>query len=225
MSGNQIYSRLVCSNVQVDLLRFRSGVLYEQDYPMLTMAAGVIDTLPIYLADTAVSGYDDASIRALIRKSVKKLGGKMVVIDYLQLISIIGHRGNRESEVGQISRNLKQLARGLNIPVVAIAQLSRKCEEGLDKRPTLSSLRESGALEQDADVVIFLYRDEYYFKDKSKEKGVCEAIIGKQRNGPTCTIKLQFAASFARFGNLDLNRPEMDNQGQEQEEKQYCWTD
>jgi len=220
MSGNQIYSRLACCKGEVDLLRFRSGKLFDSDYPKLMWAAGEIEAAPIYLADTAISGCDEMSIRGIIRKAVKKYGVKIVGIDYLQLMTMKGHRGNREGEVASISRGLKQLSRNLDIPIVALCQLSRKCEEGPDKRPTLSSLRESGAIEQDADVVIGLYRDEYYKKD-SRDKGIAEAIILKQRNGPTFTVKLQFTGAYARFGNLDQSRQEYQERTQPVEREEW----
>lgn len=205
MSGGQIYTRLACTNSEIDMKRFRTGKLYDTDYPKLSVVAGAIDAAPIYVADTSTCGTDDNSIKSLIRYAKKKLGIKIAVIDYLQLISVKGHRGSRENEVAQITRGLKQTAQQLQLPIVALSQLSRKCEEGLDKRPTLPALRESGAIEQDSDGVIGLYRDEYYNK-KTDAKGICEAIVLKQRNGPTDTVKLQFAASYARFGDLESGR-------------------
>lgn len=207
MPGAQIYSRLACSKASVNMLALRSGKLADSDFTKFMLAEEAIQCLPFYLADVAISGYDDGSIRGLVRKAVRKMGIKLFVVDYLQLMSIKGHRGNRENEVSQISRGLKQLARHLGIAVVGLAQLGRECEKRPDKRPELSDLRESGAIEQDADNVLMVYRDEYYHKD-TDEKGVAEVIIKKQRNGPPCTVKLQFTAAFARFGSLDQNRPE-----------------
>jgi replicative DNA helicase len=211
MSGSQIYARLACSKASVNILNFRSGKLLAEDYGKFIVAEAEIQPLPFYLADTAVSGCDEANIRGIIRKAVRKYGIKLVVIDYLQLMGVKGHRGSRENEVSTISRALKRLARQLDIPIVALCQLSRKCEERPNKRPVMSDLRESGAIEQDADGIIGLYRDEYYNKE-SDSKGIAEVMLLKQRNGPACTVKLQFAAAFARFGNLDKDRQEPETQ-------------
>lgn len=205
MSGNAIYSRLACSRARVDLKKFRAGFLSKSQIGDLRGASAKIAEVPVFLADSAQIGSERQAIHGVIRRAVKSHGAGLAVVDYLQLMRIAGHRGNRETEVSTLSRGLKELAKELDIPIVALSQLSRECEKRDDKRPRMSDLRESGAIEQDVDLLIGLYRDEYYRKD-TRDRGIAEAVVMKQRNGPTGTVKLQFDAAFARFGNLDLNR-------------------
>ncbi len=200
MSKEQLVQRLLCSEARVDSSRLRVGFLHENDWPKLTKAAGGLSEAPLYIDDMAAQTV--LEMRAKCRRLQREKGLDLVVIDYLQLV-----RGgskfsdSREREISDISRSLKALAKELHIPVVALSQLNRSVESRQDKRPQLSDLRESGALEQDADVIAFVYRDEVYNKE-SPDKGMAEIIIGKQRNGPIGTARLAFLNSYTRFENL-----------------------
>ena len=199
MSKSQIVQRMLCSEARIDTHALRRGKMPEEDWPKLSLAAGRLSAAPIFIDDSA--GISPLEIKAKARRLKAQYDLGLVLIDYLQLIQTGLRVENRQQEISQISRSLKGLARELNIPVVAVSQLSRAVELRSNQRPRLSDLRESGALEQDADVVAFIYREEYY-KPKSSKKGIAEVIISKQRNGPTGTIELAFLKEYTRFENL-----------------------
>ena len=201
MSKEQLSLRMLCAEARIDSSRLRSGFFSRDDWVKLTDAAGVLSEAPIYIDDAP--DLSAMTIRAKARrlKMDKDLG--LIFIDYLQLMKGQGNQERRDLEISDISRSLKILAKELNVPVVALSQLNRKLEERSDKRPQLSDLRESGALEQDADVVAFIYRDEVYNKDENNpNRGKAELIIAKQRNGPTGTVKLAFVREYTRFERL-----------------------
>ena len=202
MSKESLVQRVLCAEARVDLSRFRRGRLDDDDYARLATAAGYLQNMRLHIDDTA--GLSIVEFRARARKlkaDVPNLG--MIIVDYLQLMVGKGKSENRQQEVSEISRGLKALAKELSIPVVALSQLSRAVEQRPDKRPMMSDLRESGALEQDSDLVMFLYRPEYYFGPVDKQgnslEGRAEMIIGKQRNGATGKIDLAFVKEFTRF--------------------------
>ncbi|MEX2584469.1 MAG: replicative DNA helicase [Gemmatimonadota bacterium] len=202
MSKEALVQRMLTSEARVDASRVRTGRLRDDDYPRLAQAAGLLNTAPIYIDDTA--GISILEMRAKARRlKSDRPDLAMVIVDYLQLMQGNGRTENRQQEVSEISRGLKALAKELDIPVVALSQLSRAVESRPDKRPMMSDLRESGALEQDADVIMFLYRPEYYHgptdKDGNSLEGRAELIVGKQRNGATGTIQLMFHKEFTRF--------------------------
>lgn len=204
MPRAQIGNRMLCSEGRIDLGRMRTGMMSPTDWSNMTNAAARIAALALTVDDGAALSLVD--VRAKSRRAqseAKKRGRKLalVVVDYLQLMSAGKECGSREQEVSEISRGLKQLAKELGVPVIALSQLNRQCESRNDKRPQLSDLRESGAVEQDADNVVFIYRDDYYKRD-SEERGIAELIIAKQRNGPTATVKVRFEAQYTRFDNL-----------------------
>ena len=204
MSKEQLAMRLLCSEARVDSHKIRSGFLSRQECGKLLQAAGLFMDVPIYIDDTP--GISPLELRAKARRIMSDQGLGLVVVDYLQLMRGRETAERREQEISEISRSLKGLAKELDIPVIAIAQLNRKVEERADKRPLLSDLRESGAIEQDADVIAFIYRDEVYAKNACKEPGVAEIIIGKQRNGPSGeTVKLAYISTYTRFENLAVN--------------------
>lgn len=201
MSAAQLVQRMICAEAQIDASRMRTGKFEGDDWERMAMAVGLLSEADIHIDDTP--GITVNEIRAKCRRLKKegKLG--MIVIDYLQLIQGRGRSGaNRQEEVSQISRTLKQIARELEVPVIALSQLSRGVEQRQDKRPMMSDLRESGAIEQDADIVAFLYRDDYYDKETEK-KNIIEIIIAKQRNGPVGTVELVFMKNFNKFVNHD----------------------
>ena len=199
MSKEQLAIRMLCSEARVDRARLRSGVLSESDWPKLTMAAGALSDAPIFIDDSAAISVLELRAKARRLKADRGLG--LVIVDYLQLMRGRSGAERREQEISEISRSLKALAKELNIPVIAISQLSRKAEDRPGRRPQLSDLRESGAIEQDADVIIFIYRDEVYNPD-SDQRGTAEVIIGKQRNGPTGKADLSFISEFTTFKDL-----------------------
>lgn len=203
MSKEQVAIRMLCSEARLDAHKLRGGFLSESDWPKLTRAAGTLSEAPIFVDDTA--GINVLEMRAKSRRLRKdqKLG--LIIVDYLQLMREKTHTDSREQEISAISRSLKGLAKELNIPVIALSQLNRRVEERQNKRPQLADLRESGAIEQDADVIIFIYRDEVYRED-SPEKGIAEIIIGKQRNGPIGVPKLAFIDKYTRFESLAYGR-------------------
>ena len=204
MSKEQLAMRLLCSEARVDSHKIRSGFLSRQECGKLLQAAGLFMDVPIYIDDTP--GISPLELRAKARRIMADKGLGLVVVDYLQLMRGRETVERREQEISEISRSLKGLAKELDIPVIAIAQLNRKVEERADKRPLLSDLRESGAIEQDADVIAFIYRDEVYAKQGCKEPGVAEIIIGKQRNGPSGeTVKLAYISTYTRFENLAVS--------------------
>ena len=200
MAREQLVLRMLCSEARVNSSKVRSGYLGERDFPQLAKAAGRLHEAPIYIDDTpAISVLElRAKARRLVRDRTKKIG--LIVVDYLQLMRGMGAASNREQEISEISRSLKALAKELNVPVIALSQLNRRVEDRSDRRPMMSDLRESGAIEQDADVIMFIYRDEVYNKDDNK-KGVAEVIVAKQRNGPIDTVKLTFLNEYTRFEN------------------------
>ncbi len=199
MSAEQITQRLVCSIARVDAHKLRTGFIPVSDWPKLTMAAEKIDEAPLYIDDS--SGISVLELRAKARRMKSRYGIELVIVDYLQIMRGFGRVESRQQEISQISRSLKLLAKELNVPVIAVSQLSREVEKREDKRPRLSDLRESGSLEQDADLVLMLMREEYYYPTE-ENKNIAELIVAKHRNGPTGTIKLAFIKEYARFENL-----------------------
>ena len=201
MSKEQLSMRLLCAEARVDSQRVRNGFFSDRDWNRLTDAAEILADAPIYIDDSP--DVTAMEIRAKARRLMMEKGLGMVIIDYLQLMKSSISSERRDLEISEISRSLKALAKELNVPVVALSQLNRKLEERSDKRPQLSDLRESGALEQDADVVAFIYRDEVYNKDENNpNRGKAEIILGKQRNGPIGTAHLAFLNMYTRFENL-----------------------
>jgi len=201
MSKEQLVIRMLCSEARVEGTRLRTGYLSESDWPKLTLAAGNLSDAPIYIDDTA--SLSILELRAKARRLHAEHGLGMLIIDYLQLMRGRSKVESRQQEISEISRSLKALAKELNIPVIAVSQLSRKTEERRDFRPQLSDLRESGAIEQDADVILFLYRDELYNRaEDNPNRGKAELIIGKQRNGPIGKVELAFLDKFTTFKEL-----------------------
>ncbi|MDP2643772.1 MAG: replicative DNA helicase [Desulfobacterales bacterium] len=201
MSKEQLSMRLLCAEASVDSARLRGGFFSREDWVKLTDAASTLSEIPIFIDDAA--DISAMGIRAKSRRLKMDKGLGMVIIDYLQLMKGSYLSERRDLEISEISRSLKALAKELDIPVLALSQLNRKLEDRADKRPQLSDLRESGALEQDADVVAFIYRDEVYNKDENNpEKGKAEIIIAKQRNGPTGKVPLVFRNVYTRFEDL-----------------------
>ncbi|HET6811691.1 MAG TPA: replicative DNA helicase [Acidimicrobiales bacterium] len=199
MSHLEITQRLLCAEAKVDSSRMRNGKLHDSDWSKISHAIGRLGEAPIFIDDNPNLTVMD--IRAKARRLKSREGLSLVVIDYLQLMTGRSHAENRQVEVSEISRGLKILARELEVPVIALSQLSRNLEQRADKRPMLADLRESGSLEQDADVVIFLYRDEVY-NAESPDRGTAEIIVAKHRNGPTGTARLAFLDHYARFANM-----------------------
>ncbi|MEH7096445.1 replicative DNA helicase [Neobacillus vireti] len=201
MGAEQLVMRMLCSEGNIDAQRLRTGSLTDDDWGKLTMAMGSLSNSGIFIDDTP--GVRISDIRSKCRRLQQEHGLGMILIDYLQLILGSGRSGeNRQQEVSEISRSLKQLARELKVPVIALSQLSRGVEQRQDKRPMMSDIRESGSIEQDADIVAFLYRDDYYDKE-SENKNIIEIIIAKQRNGPTGTVALAFVKEYNKFVNLE----------------------
>jgi replicative DNA helicase len=200
MSKAEVTQRLMCSEGKVESQRLRSGKLAVDDWPRLTAACDKLAKAPIYVDDTgSITMMELRSKARRLKSKEPKLG--LVIVDYLQLMTSGGTSENRVQEVSQISRQLKVLARDLEVPILAMSQLSRAVEQRTDKRPLLSDLRESGAIEQDADMVMFVYRDEYYNED-TDQQGLAEVILSKNRNGPTGAEKLAFLKRFAKFADL-----------------------
>ncbi|HPC04604.1 MAG TPA: replicative DNA helicase [Syntrophales bacterium] len=201
MSKEQLAMRMLSSEARVDAQRLRKGFLGETDWPRLTTAAGALSEAKLFIDDTAAITVLEMKAKARRLKAERGLG--LVVLDYLQLMRGRDQSPSREQEISEISRSLKALAKELSVPVVALSQLNRQVEARSDRRPQMADLRESGAIEQDADVILFIYRDEVYNRSEDNpEKGIAEIIIGKQRNGPTGKIKLAFLKEFTRFENL-----------------------
>ena len=199
MGASQLATRMLCSIGRIDSNRLRTGRLNDDDWSRLTGAIGRMQDMPMFIDETPALSVIDLRGRARrLARQQGRLG--LVVIDYLQLMSGSGGNENRATEISEMTRSLKSLAKELNCPVIALSQLNRSLEQRPNKRPVMSDLRESGGIEQDADVILFIYRDEVYNPD-SPEKGTAEVIIGKQRNGPIGTIRLTFAGQFTRFEN------------------------
>ncbi|KXL51979.1 replicative DNA helicase [Anaerotignum neopropionicum] len=199
MSRDQLVNRMLCSEAMLDAQKLRTGELNDKDWEDLIRAMGPLSQAPIYIDDTP--GISPMDVRSKCRRLKAEKGLGLIVIDYLQLMSGNGRTDSRQQEISEISRNLKAIAREMEAPLIALSQLSRACEQRSDHRPMLSDLRESGAIEQDADVVAFLYRDEYYFPDTEK-KNQGELIIAKQRNGPTGIVDLTWLGQYTKFGNF-----------------------
>jgi replicative DNA helicase len=199
MAKSQLVQRMLCSEAQVDSHRLRTGKLKDRDWQRLSEAAGRLGEADIFIDDTP--GLTAMEMRAKSRRIKAEHGLGLIVIDYLQLMQSSAQTESRQQEVSQLSRSLKGLARELDVPVVSLSQLSRAVEQRNDKRPRLSDLRSSGSIEQDADVVAFIYRDEYYNPDTEKQ-GITEVILGKQRNGPVGTVELAFQKEYTRFVDL-----------------------
>jgi replicative DNA helicase len=192
--------RLLCSDARVDAHRLRTGNLQEKDWARLAKAYAELSSSNLYIDDSAM--LTPLEIRAKCRRLKAEHGLGLIIVDYLQLVSGGGRVENRQQEIASISRSLKGLAKELDVPVMALSQLSRAPEARTDRRPQLSDLRESGAIEQDADIVMFIYREEEH-KPTDENRGIAEVIIGKQRNGPTGSIKLAFLMEYTRFENLE----------------------
>lgn len=199
MSKEQLVQRLLCSHARVDIHKVRTGFLSQSDWPRLTNAAGKLSEAPIFIDDTA--GISVLELRAKARRLKSQHDIKLILVDYLQLMQGSAGSDSRQQEISDISRSLKALARELNVPLIAVSQLSRAVESRTDHRPQLSDLRESGAIEQDADLVVLLLREEYYHLSEDN-KGKAELIIAKQRNGPVGSMELTFIKEYARFENL-----------------------
>jgi len=201
MSKSEVTQRMMCAEARVESQSLRTGKLKPEDWPRLTAACDKLMKAPIYVDDTGSITMGEIRSKARRLKSkAPKLG--LIIVDYLQLMSSGGNVENRVQEVSQISRALKVLARDLDVPILALSQLSRAVEQRHDKRPILSDLRESGSIEQDADIVGFVYRDEYYNGEDSDQQGIAELIIAKHRNGATDSVKLSFLKRYAKFADL-----------------------
>jgi len=200
MPKAQLGMRSLASVGRIDLQRIKTGKLDEDEFPRLTTAIGRMAEAPLFVDDTAA--LTPADLRARCRRLVKEHGQLgLIVVDYLQLMRVPGLEKSRVQEVSEISRSLKALAKEFNVPVIALSQLNRELEKRPNKRPTMADLRESGSIEQDADLILFIYRDEVYNPD-SADKGTAEIIIGKQRNGPLATVRTAFLGEYTRFENL-----------------------
>lgn len=200
MSKDQLVQRMLCGEALVDQQKVRTGQLEEADWQKLSLASAPLSRAPIFIDDTP--GISVMEMRAKARRLKAEKGLSLIVIDYLQLMTSTRKIENRQQEISEISRSLKGLARELKVPVIALSQLSRAVEQRADKKPMMSDLRESGSLEQDADLVMFIYRDEYY-NPESDKRGIAEVIIAKQRNGPVGSVELGFLKEFTKFVNLD----------------------
>ena len=199
MPGESLAMRMMSSLGHIDQHKVRTGKLKDEDWPRLTSAVSLLSEAPFYVDDTP--SMSPAELRSRARRLIKKIGPLgLIVIDYIQLMQVPGFRENRTSEITEISRSLKALAKELDVPVLALSQLNRSLEQRGDRRPVMSDLRESGAIEQDADIILFIYRDEVY-NEESPDKGLAEIIIAKQRNGPIGKIRLTFLGQYTRFQN------------------------
>ncbi|CCQ19358.1 Replicative DNA helicase [Listeria monocytogenes] len=202
MGAEQLVMRMLCAEGNINAQNLRTGALTSDDWQKLTIAMGTLSNSGIYIDDTP--GVRVNEIRSKCRRLKQETGLGMIVIDYLQLIAGSGRGGeNRQQEVSEISRSLKALARELEVPVIALSQLSRSVEQRQDKRPMMSDIRESGSIEQDADIVAFLYREDYYDREGEND-GTIEIIIAKQRNGPVGDVKLAFVKEYNKFVNLEV---------------------
>ncbi|MBI4549355.1 MAG: replicative DNA helicase [Candidatus Omnitrophica bacterium] len=207
MSKESLVQRFLCSHARVDAQKVRTGYLSHTDWPRLTSAAGKLSESPIFIDDTP--GVGVLELRAKARRLKSQFDIQLIVVDYLQLMQGRGRAESRQQEISEISRSLKALARELAIPVIAVSQLSRAVEARTGNRPQLSDLRESGAIEQDADLVVFVFREEYY-NPTEDNKNKAELIIAKQRNGPVGSVEMAFIKEWTRFENPELNRSEQD---------------
>jgi replicative DNA helicase len=200
MSKEQLVLRMLCSEARVDSAKARAGYLSERDFPKLAQAAARLSEAPVFIDDNSDTSplVLKAKCRRLMRERTSNLG--LIIVDYLQLMRSAQSGESREKEIAEISRSLKALAKELKVPVIALSQLNRQVETRPDRRPLLADLRESGAIEQDADVIAFIYRDDMYHRD-TKEPGVAEIIVAKQRNGPTDTARLTYLSQYTRFEN------------------------
>ncbi len=203
MSKEQLVQRMLCSHARIDAQKVRTGYLSHQDWPKLTSAAGKLSEAPLFIDDTP--GQTVLEVRAKARRLKMQHNIQLVVVDYMQLMQGSGRAESRQQEISEISRSLKALARELRVPVIAVSQLSRAVESRTGNRPQLSDLRESGAIEQDADVVVFLFREEYY-NPTEENRNRAEAIIAKQRNGPIGSVDLVFLKEWTRFDNPEFHR-------------------
>ncbi len=200
MSGEQLALRILSSFGKIELGRLRSGQLNDADMDRLVSADALIREAPLYIDETGA--LSPLELRARARRLVTQHGIKLIVVDYIQLMQVSGSKENRTNEISEISRSLKALAKELSLPVIALSQLNRGLEQRDEKRPRLSDLRESGGIEQDADLVLFIYRDEMYYPDKAESKGKAEILIGKQRSGPTTKFEVTFLGQYTKFDNL-----------------------
>jgi len=198
MPAEQLVLRILSSLGRVDQSKVRSGKLDEDDWPRLTSTMNLLNEAPLFIDDTPA--LSPTELRSRARRLTREHDLGVIVIDYLQLMQVAGTKENRTNEISEISRSLKALAKELNVPVVALSQLNRSLEQRPNKRPVMSDLRESGAIEQDADLIMFIYRDEVY-NEETPDKGIAEIIIGKQRNGPIGTVRLTFMGQYTRFEN------------------------
>ncbi|HWU51292.1 MAG TPA: replicative DNA helicase [Tahibacter sp.] len=198
MSASQLAFRLISSVGRINQQHLRNGDIQEEEWPRVTSAITLLSEAKIFIDDTPA--LSPGELRARCRRLKREHDLGLIVIDYLQLMQVPGNKENRATEISEISRSLKALAKELNVPVIALSQLNRSLEQRQDKRPVMADLRESGAIEQDADVIMFIYRDDYYNQD-SPDKGLAEIIIGKQRSGPTGSIKLTFLGHYTKFEN------------------------
>jgi len=206
MAKEQLVQRMLCSHARVNAQRVRTGFLSQSDWPRLVNAAGKLSEAPIFIDDTPALGI--LGLRAKARRLKAQYGIRLLVLDYLQLMQGPSGADNRQQEISEISRSLKALGRELSVPIIAVSQLSRAVEQRVDHRPQLSDLRESGAIEQDADLVMLLLREEYYNPNTEDKKGQAELIIAKQRNGPTGSVNLAFINEYTRFENLSRREEE-----------------
>ena len=199
MPREQIAMRMLCSDARVDMQRVRKGTLHDDDWVKLAKSLGPLSAAPMYIDDTAA--LSPTQLRSRCRRLMMDKGLDLIVVDYLGLMKSDGKSESRQLEVSEISRRLKAIALEMKIPIIACAQLSRANKDRIDKRPLLSDLRDSGSIEQDADVVMFLHREEYYNKE-TEDKNIGEVIVSKQRSGPLGTVKLAWLSEFTTFANL-----------------------
>lgn len=199
MPGEQLAIRMMSSLGRIDSHNLRTGKLDDQDWPRLISSVNMLSKAKLFIDDSPA--LSPTEVRARTRRLKREHGLDLVIIDYLQLMQVSGSTENRATEISEISRSLKALAKELNVPVIALSQLNRSVEQRPDKRPVMSDLRESGGIEQDADVILFIYRDEVY-NPESNDKGTAEILIRKQRNGPIGMVRLAFLGQYTRFENL-----------------------